>query len=76
MPLADRIVIVQNSRAWGRVTRHATPLELAEISRLTALWEMTLPDRRVPGNAPTRPPGLNFAEAAMLEASPRRHQVR
>src|ERR1022692_2595429 len=42
----------------------------------TALWEMTLPDRRVPGNAPTRPPGLNFAEAVMLEASPRRHQVR
>src|SRR5450756_542695 len=37
---------------------------------------MTLPDRRVPGNAPTRPPSLNFPEAAMLEASPRRHQVR
>ena len=24
---------------------------------------MTLPDRRVPGNAPARPQGLNFAEA-------------
>ena len=32
----------------------------------TALWEMTLPDRGVPGNAPSRPPGLNFAEVAML----------
>ena len=37
MPLADRIVIVQNSRAWGRLTRHATPLELAEIGRRNGL---------------------------------------
>ena len=31
--LATRIVIVQNGRAWSRVTRHPTPLELAEIGR-------------------------------------------
>ena len=37
IPIAARVFIVQNGRAWGRVTRYATPLELAEISRLNAL---------------------------------------
>ena len=32
--LAEAAGIVQNGRAWGRVTHRATPLELAEISRL------------------------------------------
>ena len=37
IPLAARVVTVQNGRAWRRLTRHATPLERAENGRLNSV---------------------------------------